>query len=303
MPATRSCISTDRHSNMIGSRQTYHYSDRILINYETLGHGPTPLVFLHGFAAALVTWHDIAPLFPEDRYTLYLLDLKGFGLSSKPRDARYSLDDQADIVVSFLKSQGNANAVLIGHSLGGTIALLAWFKARDFGSPDLISRLILISSAAYPQRLPRLMRIVRTPLVGPLMLHLVPPRTIVEYTLTRVFYNHAAITEERVERYIHCYNKRGIGYSFTMSVRQLMPGGKPLPLPDYGAVSVPVLIIWGENDRIIRLNRGERLASALPAARLAVVEECGHNPHEEKPDKTCEIIRGFLETGEESRGG
>lgn len=282
---------------MTGSRQTYHYSDNILINYETVGHGPVPLVFLHGFADALVTWHDIAPLFPEDRYTLYLLDLKGFGLSSKPRDARYSLNDQAEIVISFLKALGIANAVLVGHSLGGTIVLLAWFKARDLHTPELISRLVLIACAAYPQRLPRLMRLVRIPLVGPLLMYLVPPRTIVNYTLPRVFYNHAAITEERVERYIHYYRRRGIGYSFAMSVRQLMPEGKPLQLPDYEAISVPVLLIWGEKDRIIRPDHGRRLASALPNARLELIEECGHNPHEEKPEKTCEIIRGFLESG------
>lgn len=288
---------------MTGSRQTYHHSDKVLINYETLGHGPTPLVFLHGFAAALVTWHDIAPLFPEDRYTLYLLDLKGFGLSSKPRDARYSLDDQAEIVISFLKTEGIANAVLVGHSLGGTIAMLSWFKSREVNAPELVSSLVLIASAAYPQRLPRLMRLVRTPLLGPLLLHLVPPRMIVNYTLPRVFYDHASITEERVERYVHCYSGRGIGHSFAMSVRQLMPGGKPLQLPDYGSVTVPVQVIWGENDRIIRPRHGKRLASALPDARLAIMEGCGHNPHEEKPEQTCAIIREFLETGEESRGG
>ncbi|MBI1920935.1 MAG: alpha/beta hydrolase [Geobacter sp.] len=282
---------------MIGASQTFCYSDKVLINYETRGHGPTPLIFIHGFAAALVTWHDIAPLFPVELYTLYFLDLKGFGLSSKPRDARYSLDDQTDIIISFLNARNIVNAALVGHSLGGTIALLAWFKGRALGRPELISRLILISCAAYPQRLPRLMRLVRTPFVGSMLMYLVPPRTIVKYTLPRVFYNHAAITEERIERYVHCYKKRGIGYSFAMSVRQLMPGGKPLPLPDYGKVSVPVLIIWGGNDRIIRRERGERLASALPAAQLVIVEECGHNPHEEKPEQTCAIIREFLETG------
>lgn len=282
---------------MIGANKTFRYSDKVLINYESRGQGPTPLVFLHGFADALVTWHDIGPLFPEDRYTLYLLDLKGFGHSSKPRDARYSLDDQAEIVISFIQTMGIANAVLVGHSLGGTIALLAWFKARDLQALELINRLVLIACAAYPQRLPRLMRLVRTPLVGPLVMYLVPPRAIVKYTLPRVFYNLAAITEERIERYVHCYKKQGIGYSFSMSVRQLMPGGKPLPLPDYGKVNVPVLIIWGENDRIIRRERGERLASALPVARLVIVEECGHNPHEEKPEQTCAIIREFLETG------
>lgn len=278
-----------------GSRQTYRHSEKVLINYEITGRGPTPLVFLHGFAAALTTWHDIAPLFPETRYRLYLLDLKGYGFSSKPRDDGYSLEEQAEIVVSFLEAQGISGAVLVGHSVGGTIALLAWLKARDIGRPELIARLVLIACAAYPQRLPRMMRILRKPLVGPLLLHLVPPRLIVKYTLPRVYYDHATITAERIERYVRCYDRRGIAYSLAKSARQLPRQDKSLQLPDYGSVSAPTLIIWGEKDRIIRPERGRRLAEAMPDARLEIVPLSGHNPHEERPERTCAIIRGFLE--------
>ncbi len=74
-------------------RHTFHYSAAIRINYEVAGHGATPIVLLHGFAASLITWHDIRGFFPPERFRLYLLDLKGFGFSTKPRDGHYAPED------------------------------------------------------------------------------------------------------------------------------------------------------------------------------------------------------------------
>ncbi|HEY6838689.1 MAG TPA: alpha/beta fold hydrolase, partial [Geobacteraceae bacterium] len=106
------------------AQETFHYSARVAINYRVQGDGHVTLVFLHGFAAALTTWDDLAPLFPPESYTLYFLDLKGFGFSSKPRDGRYRLEDQAQIVAAFLEAQVLDDLVIVGHSLGGGIALI-----------------------------------------------------------------------------------------------------------------------------------------------------------------------------------
>src|SRR5512141_2884929 len=94
------------------ARHIFHYSDAVLINFEVHGHGGTPIIFLHGFAAALTTWCDITPLFPPEFATLYLLDLKGFGFSSKPRDRRYTVEEQAAIMIAFLEHEGLSGVVL-----------------------------------------------------------------------------------------------------------------------------------------------------------------------------------------------
>ncbi|WP_214174219.1 alpha/beta fold hydrolase [Geomobilimonas luticola] len=275
-------------------REIFSYSATVEIAYERHGHGPTPVVFLHGFAAALTTWHDLVPFFPQESHTLYLLDLKGFGFSSKPRDRRYTMEDQAAIVTAFLERMGLSNVVLVGHSLGGGIALLTCLQARDGGKDDIVGRLVLIAPAAYPQRLPRIMRWLRNPLLGWSILHLLPLRFMVRYTLEHVFYDHRAITAKRIARYMTCFGRRGIGYVFITTCRQLVPE-RYAHLPDrYPAIAVPTLIIWGEHDRIIRPRHGEKLHAAIPGSLLTVVPCCGHNPHEERPGETYEILEGFL---------
>jgi len=275
-----------------GSR-TFRYSTSVAINYETAGDGPVPVVFLHGFAAALTTWHDIRGLFPPERFRLYLLDLKGFGFSAKPRDGRYRPEDQADVVAAFLAHEGLSDVVLVGHSLGGGIALLVHLRDREAGG-NAVGRLILIDCAAYPQRLPRIMRWLKRPLLGWSILHLLPLGFMVRFTLEHVFHDPAAITPERMARYAGCFSRRGVDRAFIATCRQLDPDRYGEVAAAYCTIAIPTLVIWGREDRIIRFTLGERLAAAIPGARMVMIDRCGHNPHEEKAAETFAAIGEFL---------
>ena len=83
------------------------------------------VVLVHGFGASLESWHDIYPHLCGD-YQTVRVDLKGFGFSSKPKDSTYSLEDQAELLASFLKGLGLGRVVLVGHSYGGGVALLTY---------------------------------------------------------------------------------------------------------------------------------------------------------------------------------
>ncbi len=273
------------------SRQSFRYDDEVTISYETDGEGPTPVVFLHGFAAGLITWHDIRPLFPASRFRLYLLDLKGFGFSSKPRDRRYAPEDQATIVISFMEALNLRHAVLVGHSLGGGIALLVLRRA----AAGLIDRMILIDCAAYPQRLPRAMRLLRIPLLGLAILRLLPVRFIVRYSLGHVFHDKRAVTPDRLARYMGCFGRKGIVHVFIETCRRLVPESYRDATAFFRGIAVPSLIIWGGEDRFISPGKGRRLAGEIPGSRLVVIAGCGHNPHEERPAETFAAIAEFLE--------
>jgi pimeloyl-ACP methyl ester carboxylesterase len=278
-----------------GFRQSFRYEDSVVLNYEVHGHGPTSVVFLHGFAAGLVTWEDIRPLFPVDLFRLYLLDLKGFGISSKPSNSGYAPEEQAGIVISFMKAKMLHQAVLIGHSLGGGIALLALRQAEAEGARDLISRLILIDCAAYPQRLPRIFRWLRTPILGWAILHFLPVRFIVFYTLTHIYHDKRSVTPERIDRYVTCFGREGIDHVFILTCRSLIPGRYESMSDFYHNIAIPTLIIWGGEDRIISSLNGERLQSEIPGSSLVIIANCGHNPHEERPAETYAAIAEFLE--------
>jgi pimeloyl-ACP methyl ester carboxylesterase len=277
-------------------RRTFSYSASVQLNYEVVGHGATPIVFLHGFAASLVTWNDIRGFFPPERFRLYLLDLKGFGFSSKPRDGRYAPDDQAAVVSAFLEREKLRQAVLVGHSLGGGIALLVLLQAQAAGWHDLVDRLILIDCAAYPQRLPRSMRWLRVPLLGWGILHLLPFRFMVRYTFAYVYHDRQTVTPERKARYLGCFSPSGIAYVFIRTCRQLTPEKSADLITAIRGITIPTLIVWGRQDRVIPLRCGQRLHKDIPGSRLVLIDDCGHIPHEERPQETWAAIREFLKS-------
>ena len=266
-----------------------------VIHYRIRGTGPEQVVFVHGFAAALTTWDDIAPLFPPERFTLYLLDLKGFGFSSKPRRGSYGPEEQAAVLLSFMEATGIGGATLVGHSLGGGIALLALLMAMDEGRERLVSRLVLIDAAAYPQQLPRFMRWLKIPLIGRLGMAAVPLRYLVVASLRAVFHDERAITPERIGRYENCFGRRGMPRVLIRTVRAIDRDGYRAITDRFGEIRIPTLIVWGKEDRVVRREYGIRLREALPEARLAEIEGCGHNPHEERPNETFSAIMEFLE--------
>ena len=274
--------------------QTFHYAPGVAINYRVQGRGPTRVVFLHGFAAALTTWDDLRGFFPADRFTLYLLDLKGFGFSTKPHDGRYRPEDQAQVVAAFLEAERLGQVVLVGHSLGGGIALLVLLRAMAAGQSGRIGRLVLIDPAAYPQPLPPIMARLRHPFLGRAILHLCPLSFMVRYTLAQIYHERAAITPERVRRYMTCFGRRGMVYVLRESCRSLMPERYGDLARLYPSIAVPTLVIWGEHDRIVDPGHGPRLAADIPGARLKVIAGCGHNPHEERPGETFAVLAAFL---------
>lgn len=271
----------------------FHYQDRLSIHYQTAGHGPVPLVFLHGFASAHSTWHDLAGLFPSDRYTLFLLDLKGFGLSDKPRDGAYSIEDQAEVVIAFILHLGLDSLILVGHSMGGAAALRVCLRMREEVTFP-VEKMVLIDCAAYPQRIPKFFRRLRSPLLGPLFLRLMPARILVRGMLEKVYFDLAAVTPERFERYKGYLRGKGVSYVLRATVKAIDPAAYTRIAESYRTIETPALIIWGEEDRVIRVKNAHRLHGDLSGSRLKVLKSCGHNPQEERPRETFSHIAAFL---------
>ncbi len=276
-------------------RREFRYRDDVVISYEVEGTGPTTLVFLHGFAAALTTWDDIRDFFPTDLCRLYFLDLKGFGRSSKPDDSEYGPTDQAAVVTAFLEAEGVRQAVLVGHSLGGAIALISCLDALEAGRSELVGGLILIDGAAYNGKLPPMFRLLRIPLLGPAMLRLLPVSFMVRFVLTRIYHDRKSVTPARIARYTEVYDDRESARVLVDTARQLIPPDYPAIVACYPEIRVPVLIVWGKHDPLLPVADGVRLRHDIPGSRLAVIDACGHNPHEEEAERTYGAISEFLD--------
>lgn len=290
-------MSVNNHKNMQAPEENYtpskifKYSEDVSINYEILGEGDTSIIFLHGFGASLNSWNDIKNLFPLDIYKLFLIDLKGFGFSSKPQDNKYTIEDQANIIASFIEKNNLRNIILIGHSYGGGICMRLQLDFMKQNNP-IIKKMILIDCAAYLKKLPFFIKYLRMPTNR--LMFLASPKYRAKYTLKHLFFDKGNVTEEKINRYARFFDEPGAHYSFVKAAKQIIPDDYDSIIQKYQNIKIPVLIIWGKNDPILSIDVAKKLNQTIVNSRLEFIEQCGHIPQEECPDSTYKLIDIFL---------
>jgi pimeloyl-ACP methyl ester carboxylesterase len=278
-----------------GEQQTFDYQG-IKINYYEAGKGP-PILLLHGFGACAYTWRHLIPPLAEG-HRVFTLELKGHGLSDKPRDGHYAVADQAKLVGAFIRRQDLHDLVIMGHSMGGAVALMTYLKLQEENDPGRIEKLVLIDSVGYPQKLPWFIRLAKFPGAAALAGRLLPPRMATALVLKKCYFKKDKITEEQVDTNAYYGSLPGASEAISQTAKQL---AKHLKLPGiediikrYRDIKVPVLIIWGDEDEVVPLEVGRNFKRDIPRAELVVLPQCGHIPPEEEPLATRQAISGFL---------
>lgn len=265
------------------------------IRYWESGKGH-PIIFLHGFGAPSVSWGKVIKYFPS-KYKLILIDLKGFGLSDKPLDGKYSPDDQAKIILSFIQENKIKNATLIGYSFGGLIALIVCLQLLKLKKPSTIKSLILIDSVSYKPRVVSFVKMVQFPITNKFTLFIIPDSYIAKMFLkTGVFGNHK-ITKSMVQKYVKYAKLPGGHYTIVETAKHIIPENIDKITVKYKKIKIPTLIIWGEEDKILPVKDGQKLNKDIPNSKLIIFPKCGHIPLDEKPKKTAQEISKFLRQG------
>jgi pimeloyl-ACP methyl ester carboxylesterase len=260
------------------------------LHHIEVGQG-APVLLLHGFGANLATWrHLIRPLAAIRR--VIAVDLIGCGESPKPRNFDYSLLSQARAVLDFIDAKDLTDLVLVGHSMGGGIALLVATAWRQAARP-LLRGLVVIDSISYAQPLPLFMKLLRTPLIGSLALKL-PVEIQVRYVLRRAYYDRKKITSTTVADYANPLRTPAARYALLATARHLIPDDIDEVAKTFPTITVPTLILWGRQDAIVPLANGQRLYNAIVGSDMAIIDYCGHVPPEEMPARTLETLREFV---------
>jgi len=276
------------------SSLTFQY-DGDFIHYEKIGEGEKSLVFLHGFAMSLHAWDDIRDKFPMKRYTLYLVDLKGCGFSSKLNEGDYSLARQCGILYAWMQSLFIHSPVIIGHSYGGLVALAFYYHLRKKKWDISPSKLILLDAPAYPEHIPVFLKLLKNPLLGYISLKMVSPGWNAKLIIRMTFFHHEEAVHRLYDRYRFFLELEGTDDAMLLMAKQVIPDDLDEMVKSYKDIDIPVLVLWGENDELIPLKYGKKLAADIPHASLQLIPECGHVPHEECPDDTYTRIMAFLE--------
>jgi pimeloyl-ACP methyl ester carboxylesterase len=263
------------------------------VRFHRSGEGPV-LVLLHGIAGTAETWAPVAAGLAGS-HTVIAPDLLGHGASAKPR-GDYSLGAYASGVRDLLVALGHERATVVGHSLGGGIAMQFAYQF-----PDRVERLALISSGGLGREVHPILRASTLP-GSELVLALLGGGWLratggaVAATLGRLGLR-AGEDLAGVAAGIASLGDAAARGAFVQTARAAIDtGGQRVSATDrlYLAAHLPTLIVWGERDPIIPAAHGEAAHAAIPGSRIEVFPGAGHFPHREDPVRFVSVLGDFV---------
>ncbi|HRV59113.1 MAG TPA: alpha/beta hydrolase [Solirubrobacterales bacterium] len=245
-----------------------------------------PIVLIHGSAGAINWWDDLIPLLKPD-HRVIAIDLLGYGGSEKP-DSDYSMETQGNLVSQVLTRLGVKDAVLVGHSLGGSVVTSVAEQ-----SPELVSGLVLIDSG--PDRsyggLSGAAKASQTPILGQALWRLAPD-FMVRKNLSQGFAPGYDVPDKYVQ------DVREMTYpAYKKSYEGVEDYTDQKSLPDrLSQVGKPLLVIFGEEDQIYDAREALSAYAAIPGAMTHLIPKSGHSPQIEAPEQTARAINNFTWT-------
>lgn len=264
--------------------------DGVRVHYQEAGRSDAPpMILIHGFASSNLVWSKVLLELADAGFRVIAPDLLGYGYSGKPRELDYTIGSQARMIVSLLKQLGITRAAVVGSSYGGAVA-----ATLVLDNPGLVEKLVLVGAVTNnaPTRF-LLMRLFGSPIIGDILSPLLmSSRRLLRARMKRVYDRHSWVLDERRVHARHLpLQTRGTHRAVIRTVRRW---DADRVSRDAHLITLPTLLLWGDNDREVPLEHGERLQAKLPNSRLLVFEECGHLPHEEYPEEFTQVVKGFL---------
>ena len=263
------------------------------VAYRQSGEGPV-LLFVHGITSDSSTWSRVLPSLARE-FTVVAPDLMGHGSSAKPR-GDYSLGAQASVLRDLLAALGHERATLVGHSLGGGIAM-----QLSYQFPELCERLVLVDSGGLGRDVSPLLRAAALPgseYVIPLRAatRLLDAGRLAAGALGRVGLRFGTDIEQMARGHATLADP-ATRAAFLHTLRSVVEfGGQRVDASSrlYLARHMPFLLIWGAHDTIIPAAHGQATQALVPGSRLELFARSGHFPQLDEPELFVEVLRDFL---------
>ncbi|QNJ90714.1 alpha/beta fold hydrolase [Mycolicibacterium fluoranthenivorans] len=260
-----------------------------------VGEGEEVLLLIHGMAGSAHTWRAVLPQLAK-KYRVIAPDLIGHGQSSKPR-TDYSLGAFAVGLRDLLDELGVASATVVGHSLGGGVAMQFLYQ-----HPEYCRRLVLISSGGLGPDVGWILRLLAAPGAEFVMPVIAPAPVLRAGNAARSWFSSMGLRSPRGAEIWNAYSSfadRGTREAFIRTLRSVV---------DYRGQSVsalnrlnlreglPVLAIWGEKDDIIPVDHAYSALQARPDCRLEILPNVGHFAQVEAPEVVVDLINELIST-------
>jgi pimeloyl-ACP methyl ester carboxylesterase len=276
---------------------------------RTPGPAEPTAVYVHGLGGSATNWTDLAGQLSGHANGISI-DLPGFGRSEPVHGYDYALGTHVDVLARFLAGLGLGPVHLFGNSMGGAISML--YAAEH---PELVRSLTLVSPALpdlrpFPSRLsdPR-MPLMMLPVIGPRVRRALAAMSPAERAMQLVrlcFADPSRIPAARIaeaeaeaaERAGMAWAGRALGLSAAGLMRTwLVPRARSM-WTIVPRLTMPTLVVWGTEDKLITVRKAPRLARLLPRGRLLVLPRTGHVAQMERPVTVARAVLGMWESGD-----
>jgi pimeloyl-ACP methyl ester carboxylesterase len=265
------------------------YATRVL---ELEGDG-VPMVMFHGYADSADTWRQTLALLARQGRRAIAVDLPGFGTADRlqPDPILPQLDEFAAAVLAYAAGRPRQPVIAVGNSLGGCVSLrLAEHKGARLAG--------VVAIAPAGLEMSRLLNLVQAdPVLRSLLALPAPvPAVVIRAAVARLYLQLAFAAPRSVDRrvvsaftYHHRHRATVAGYLDT--ARRLIPElRRPFSLQ---RITIPVLLVWGDRDRLVFHSGAEQVLSTVPGARLELLHGIGHCPQVEAPARLAELLLEF----------
>ena len=267
--------------------RSYRFRGQI-VRYAVSGTGPA-VVFVHGTPFSSHVWHRVIPQV-ADSHTVYCFDLLGYGQSEKADNQDVSLGVQNLLLSELLDHWGLARPDVVAHDFGGATALRAHLlNGKDYRSLTLIDPVAL---APWGSPFVAHVRQYEAAFRGlPAYIHQAIVPAYIRDAVRR------PMPDEELAAYLAPWLGAAGQAAFYRQIAQMDQKYTDEVAPRYGEVRCPTLILWGEQDRWIPIERGRQLQRAIPGSRFRAIADAGHLVQEDAPEAIVAALRSFLNDG------
>lgn len=293
-------ISTTQWHERIGWQRDWVWRGwQVRYSFQRSSSGNTPILFIHGFGAAIEHWRKNIPVLGQDR-TVYALDLLGFG-GSRKAIASYGAELWVAQVYDFWRRFIGEPVVLVGNSLGSLVSFMAAAKY-----PEMVKGLALLNlpdvtlrEKSVPKPFRALVFAIEDFFSGPLFLkplfYFVRRPSLIRTWVKFAYEDKEAVDDELVDILAlpptddgavdaFCALSSSVRQSgFSRSVRELLP-----------ELTIPILLLWGRQDRMVPFSLSENFLGLNPNLEFVPLDKAGHCPHDEDPETFHRIILPWL---------
>jgi pimeloyl-ACP methyl ester carboxylesterase len=273
-------------SEVESARDTeYLELEGVLVRYNVMGGGPA-VVLVHGWLTSSRLWEQLAGRLAQ-RFTVYTLDLSGFGESDKPL-AGYGVRNGSRLLYAFCAHFGLTRANVIGHDLGGAMAVKL---AADH--PDVVGRLVIVSTPADEDQIdvPTMLWLATLPLVGALFYALGRAARPVRRLWMRPFVADPDDLTDEVVDDAGRSTPAAVAKTLSIGRREISRGRLARQAR---IIKIPLLVVAGEQDQIVDPQSVGVWAGGVDRAEISLIDECGHLPMIERTAEFNAQILAFL---------